>query len=218
MEKGFNAVRINKYKNSLNDRKELNKMELNETDLIKVTPAQAKELEGWEWHSNEENGDGYLKSLTGEHVYQYSLNPFGLEYKDPVDQEWKPLDDNDQSMSELKADWEKEVIEINKEQQLDLKPFITYDKLWIDVNNGEVNEVKNSNSICLKEAEFMEDTRNNQVILKGKSYGKEIQTVLPSEEFALGNPFRFSKEIVSEVTKRKNEIYHEQQLSQKERV
>lgn len=193
-------------------------MELNETDLIKVTPAQAKELEGWEWHSNEENGDGYLKSPTGEHVYQYSLNPFGLEYKDPVDQEWKPLDDNDQSMSELKADWEKEVIEINKEQQLDLKPFITSDKLWIDVNNGEVNEVKNSNSICLKEAAFMEDTRNNQVILKGKSYGKEIQTVLPSEEFALGNPFRFSKEIVSEVTKRKNEIYHEQQLSQKERV
>ena len=193
-------------------------MELNETDLIKVTPAQAKELEGWEWHSNEENGDGYLKSPTGEHVYQYSLNPFGLEYKDPVDQEWKPLDDNDQSMSELKADWEKEVIEINKEQQLDLKPFITSDKLWIDVNNGEVNEVKNSNSICLKEAAFMEDTRNNQVILKGKSYGKEIQTALLSEEFALGNPFRFSKEIVSEVTKRKNEIYHEQQLSQKERV
>ncbi|BDP75377.1 hypothetical protein EfmAA96_31620 (plasmid) [Enterococcus faecium] len=53
---------------------------------------------------------------------------------------------------------------------------------------------------------------------KGKSYGKEIQTALPSEEFALGNPFRFSLETVSEVAKRKNEIYYEQQLSQKERV
>ncbi len=193
-------------------------MELNETDLIKVTPAQAKELEGWEWYSNEENGDGYLKSPTGEHFYQYSLNPFGLEYKDPVDHEWKPLDDNDQSMSELKAEWEKDVIEINKEQQLDLKPFITSDKLWIDVNSGEVNETKNSNSLCLKEVAFMEDTRNNQVILKGKSYGKEIQTALPSEEFALGTQFRFPIETVSEVAQRKNAIYHEQQLSQKERV
>lgn len=121
-------------------------------------------------------------------------------------------------MSELKAEWEKEIIEINKEQQLDLKPFITSDKLWIDVNNGEVNETKNSNSLCLKEAAFMEDTRNNQVILKGKSYGKEIQTTLPSEEFALGTQFRFPIETVSEVAQRKNAIYHEQQLSQKERV
>lgn len=70
----------------------------------------------------------------------------------------------------------------------------------------------------LKDAAFIEDPQHNQVILKGKSYGKEIQTALPSEEFALGNPFRFSLETVSEVAKRKNEIYYEQQLSQKERV
>lgn len=56
------------------------------------------------------------------------------------------------------------------------------------------------------------------MILKGKSYGKEIQTALPSEEFALGNPFHFSKETVSEVAKRKKEISYEQQMSQKERV
>ncbi|EOE6430670.1 hypothetical protein ACKPC0_002595, partial [Enterococcus hirae] len=59
---------------------------------------------------------------------------------------------------------------------------------------------------------------NNQVILKGKSYGKEIQTALPSEEFALGTQFRFPIETVLEVAQRKNAIYHEQQLSQKERV
>ncbi|EGP5288832.1 hypothetical protein EAC41_10910 [Enterococcus faecium] len=73
-------------------------------------------------------------------------------------------------------------------------------------------------TLHLKDAAFIEDPQHNQVILKGKSYGKEIQTALPSEEFALGNPFRFSLETVSEVAKRKNEIYHEQQLSQKERV
>ncbi|VFA55663.1 Uncharacterised protein [Enterococcus hirae] len=74
------------------------------------------------------------------------------------------------------------------------------------------------------------------MILKGKSYGKEIQTALsseefalgtqfcfsqatlPSEEFALGTQFRFPIETVSEVAQRKNAIYHEQQLSQKERV
>lgn len=90
--------------------------------------------------------------------------------------------------------------------------------LWIDKKDGKVLEEDTGRTLHLKDAAFIEDPQHNQVILKGKSYGKEIQTALPSEEFALGNPFRFSLETVSEVAKRKNEIYYEQQLSQKERV
>ncbi len=50
-----------------------------------------------------------------------------------------------------------------------------------------------------------------------KSYGKEIQTSLSSEEFALGTPFHFSQEAVKEIAKRKNEIFQAQQLKQLER-
>ncbi|RBS62186.1 hypothetical protein EB40_01654 [Enterococcus faecium] len=90
-------------------------------------------------------------------------------------------------------------------------------KMTLMNGNGDELSVEDTWSY-LKDAAFIEDPQHNQVILKGKSYGKEIQTALPSEEFALGNPFRFSLETVSEVAKRKNEIYYEQQLSQKERV
>lgn len=75
--------------------------------------------------------------------------------------------------------------------------------LWIDKKDGKVLEEDTGRTLHLKDAAFIEDTQHNQVILKGKSYGKEIQTALPSEEFALGNPFRFSLETVSEVAKRK---------------
>lgn len=98
------------------------------------------------------------------------------------------------------------------------KNIVPVGSLWIDKKDGKVMEEDTGRTLHLKDAAFIEDPQHNQVILKGKSYGKEIQTALPSEEFALGNPFRFSLETVSEVAKRKNEIYHEQQLSQKERV
>lgn len=106
----------------------------------------------------------------------------------------------------------------NTVETVEQKNIVPVGSLWIDKKDGKVMEEDTGRTLHLKDAAFIEDPKHNQVILKGKSYGKEIQTVLPSEEFALGNPFRFSKEIVSEVTKRKNEIYHEQQLSQKERV
>ncbi|HAQ8003057.1 TPA: ImmA/IrrE family metallo-endopeptidase, partial [Enterococcus faecium] len=98
------------------------------------------------------------------------------------------------------------------------KNIVPVGSLWIDKKDGKVMEEDTGRTLHLKDAAFIEDPQHNQVILKGKSYGKEIQTALPSEEFALGNPFRFSLETVSEVAKRKNEIYYEQQLSQKERV
>ncbi len=77
---------------------------------------------------------------------------------------------------------------------------------WLTLDRQErrkVLEEDTGRTLHLKDAAFIEDTQHNQVILKGKSYGKEIQTALPSEEFALGNPFRFSLETVSEVAKRK---------------
>ncbi|WP_395532363.1 ArdC-like ssDNA-binding domain-containing protein [Enterococcus faecium] len=98
------------------------------------------------------------------------------------------------------------------------KNIVPVGSLWIDKKDGKVMEEDTGRTLHLKDAAFIEDPQHNQVILKGKSYGKDIQTALPSEEFALGNPFRFSLETVSEVAKRKNEIYYEQQLSQKERV
>ncbi|MEB5584484.1 ArdC-like ssDNA-binding domain-containing protein [Enterococcus faecium] len=114
--------------------------------------------------------------------------------------------------AEVKQD-EKNVVETAEQ-----KNIVLVGSLWIDKKDGKVLEEDTGRTLHLKDAAFIEDTQHNQVILKGKSYGKEIQTALPSEEFALGNPFRFSLETVSEVAKRKNEIYYEQQLSQKERV
>ncbi|XVH02211.1 ArdC-like ssDNA-binding domain-containing protein (plasmid) [Enterococcus faecium] len=102
--------------------------------------------------------------------------------------------------------------------EIEKEKIVKIGTLWIDKKDGKVMEENTGRTLHLKEAAFIEDPQHNQVILKGKSYGKEIQTALPSEEFALGNPFRFSLETVSEVAKRKNEIYYEQQLSQKERV
>lgn len=102
--------------------------------------------------------------------------------------------------------------------EIEKEKIVKIGTLWIDKKDGKVMEENTGRTLHLKEAVFIEDPQHNQVILKGKSYGKEIQTALPSEEFALGNPFRFSLETVSEVAKRKNEIYYEQQLSQKERV
>ena len=114
--------------------------------------------------------------------------------------------------AEVKQD-EKNVVETAEQ-----KNIVPVGSLWIDKKDGKVLEEDTGRTLHLKDAAFIEDPQHNQVILKGKSYGKEIQTALPSEEFALGNPFRFSLETVSEVAKRKNEIYYEQQLSQKERV
>ncbi|MBT1038602.1 ArdC-like ssDNA-binding domain-containing protein [Enterococcus faecium] len=102
--------------------------------------------------------------------------------------------------------------------EIEKEKIVKIGTLWIDKKDGKVMEENTGRTLHLKEAAFIEDPQHNQVILKGKSYGKEIQTALSSEEFALGNPFRFSLETVSEVAKRKNEIYYEQQLSQKERV
>ncbi|MUP21340.1 MULTISPECIES: hypothetical protein [Enterococcus] len=106
----------------------------------------------------------------------------------------------------------------NTVETAEQKNIVPVGSLWIDKKDGKVLEEDTGRTLHLKDAAFIEDPQHNQVILKGKSYGKEIQTALPSEEFALGNPFRFSLETVSEVAKRKNEIYYEQQLSQKERV
>ncbi|PQH05385.1 hypothetical protein CUS45_06030 [Enterococcus faecium] len=107
---------------------------------------------------------------------------------------------------------------LNVVETAEQKNIVPVGSLWIDKKDGKVLEEDTGRTLHLKDAAFIEDPQHNQVILKGKSYGKEIQTALPSEEFALGNPFRFSLETVSEVAKRKNEIYYEQQLSQKERV
>lgn len=98
------------------------------------------------------------------------------------------------------------------------KNIVPIGSLWIDKKDGKVMEEDTGRTLHLKDAAFIEDPEHNQVILKGKSYGKEIQTALPSDEFALGNLFHFSQETVSEVAKRKNEIYYEQQMTQKERV
>ncbi|HBK5160702.1 TPA: isopeptide-forming domain-containing fimbrial protein, partial [Enterococcus faecium] len=106
----------------------------------------------------------------------------------------------------------------NTVETAEQKNIVPVGSLWIDKKDGKVLEEDTGRTLHLKDAAFIEDPQHNQVILKGKSYGKEIQTALPSEEFALGNQFRFSLETVSEVAKRKNEIYYEQQMSQKERV
>nr|WP_256821808.1 NADAR domain-containing protein [Enterococcus mundtii] len=103
-------------------------------------------------------------------------------------------------------------------EMVEQKNVVPVGSLWIDKKDGKVMEEDTGRTLQLKDAAFIEDSQHNQVILKGKSYGKEIQTALPSDEFALGNPFHFSQETVSEVAKRKNEIYHEQQMTQKERV
>ncbi|OJG59364.1 hypothetical protein RV08_GL001104 [Enterococcus mundtii] len=106
----------------------------------------------------------------------------------------------------------------NPVEMVEQKNVVRVGSLWIDKKDGKVMEEDTGRTLSLKEAAFIEDPQHNQVILKGKSYGKEIQTALSSEEFALGNPFHFSQETVSEMAKRKNEIYHEQQMTQKERV
>lgn len=114
--------------------------------------------------------------------------------------------------AEVKQD-EKNVVE-SAEQ----KTIVPVGSLWIDKKDGKVMEEDTGRTLHLKEAAFIEDPQHNQVILKGKSYGKEIQTVFPSEKFELGTQFRFSLETVSEIAKRKNEIYQEQQLNQAERT
>lgn len=126
--------------------------------------------------------------------------------------------------------------EINHQRELEIQPtevkqdhknivetvepknIVPIGSLWIDKKDGKVMEEDTGRTLHLKDAAFIEDPEHNQVILKGKSYGKEIQTALPSDEFALGNLFHFSQETLSEVAKRKNEIYYEQQMTQKERV
>ncbi|MGG5325603.1 hypothetical protein IGJ83_003185 [Enterococcus pernyi] len=109
-------------------------------------------------------------------------------------------------------------VKLDHKKTVETKNVVPVGSLWIDKKDGKVMEEDTGRTLHLKDAAFIEDPEHNQVILKGKSYGKEIQTTLPSEEFALGNQFRFSLETVSEVAKRKNEIYYEQQMSQKERV
>ncbi len=61
-------------------------------------------------------------------------------------------------------------------------------------------------TLHLKDAAFIEDPHHNQVILKGKSYGKEIQTALSSEEFALGTQFCFSQATLADVEKEKRNV------------
>lgn len=95
--------------------------------------------------------------------------------------------------------------------------MIQADELWINMNSGKVMEENIGRTLRLQEATFIEDLQKEQVILKGKSYGKEIQTSLSSEEFALGTPFHFSQDTVKEIAKRKNEIFQVQQLKQLER-
>lgn len=114
--------------------------------------------------------------------------------------------------AEVKQD-EKNVVETAEQ-----KTIVFVGSLWIDKKDGKVMEEDIGRMLHLKDAAFIEDPQHNQVILKRKSYGKEIKTALPSEKFALGTQFRFSLETVSEVAKRKNEIYQEQQLNQVERT
>lgn len=99
-----------------------------------------------------------------------------------------------------------------------MKVLTKTDQNQFRITGNTTMEDDRGRTLHLKDTAFIEDPQHNQVILKGKSDGKEIQTALPSEEFSVGNPFRFSLERVSEVTKRKNELYYEQQWSQKERV
>ncbi|MGC2920394.1 hypothetical protein ACPTG5_14435, partial [Enterococcus faecium] len=51
--------------------------------------------------------------------------------------------------------------------------------LWIDKKDGKEMEEETGRTLHLKDAAFIEDPQHNQEILKGKSYGKEIQTALP---------------------------------------
>ncbi|EPI05709.1 hypothetical protein D920_00008 [Enterococcus faecalis 13-SD-W-01] len=94
---------------------------------------------------------------------------------------------------------------------------ISVGTLWIDKKDGRVMEEDTGRTLCLKEAAFVEDSKNGQVILTGKSYGKEVQTSLPSKDFALGTQFQFPKEVVEAGLQRKKEIYQEQHLKQVER-
>ncbi|HCU83172.1 MAG TPA: hypothetical protein DGQ36_11595, partial [Enterococcus sp.] len=100
----------------------------------------------------------------------------------------------------------------------DNKVEVHVGSLWIDKKDGKVMEEDTGRTLHLKDAVFIEDPQHNQVILKGKSYGKEIQTALPSEEFALGTQFRFSQATLADVEQRKKEMYHVQELKSVERV
>ncbi|HBM6420069.1 TPA: hypothetical protein LY760_002823, partial [Enterococcus faecium] len=75
----------------------------------------------------------------------------------------------------------------NTVETAEQKNIVPVGSLWIDKKDGKVMEEDTGRTLHLKDAAFIEDPQHNQVILKGKSYGKEIQTALPSEEFALGN-------------------------------
>lgn len=103
------------------------------------------------------------------------------------------------------------------EKEAEKAPIIPIGTLWIDKKDGKVMEENTGRTLCLKEAAFVEDPKNGQVILTGKSYGKEVQTSLSSEEFALGTQFQFPKEVVEAGIQRKKEIYQEQHLKQVER-
>ncbi|MFS0969896.1 ImmA/IrrE family metallo-endopeptidase [Enterococcus thailandicus] len=99
----------------------------------------------------------------------------------------------------------------------DNKAEVPVGNLWIDTKTGKVMEENTGPTLSLKESAFIEDPENNQVILKGKSYGKEIQTGMPSNEFALGMQFQFPKEVVNDGIQRKKNVYQQQHLQQIER-
>lgn len=106
----------------------------------------------------------------------------------------------------------------NPVEMVEPKNVVPVGSLWIDKKDGKVLEEDTGRTLHLKEAAFIEDPQHNQVILKGKSYGKEIQTALSSEEFALGTQFCFSQATLADVEKRKKEMYHVQELKNVERV
>ncbi|MCC4121556.1 ArdC-like ssDNA-binding domain-containing protein [Lactococcus lactis] len=106
----------------------------------------------------------------------------------------------------------------NTVETVEQKNIVPVGSLWIDKKDGKVMEEDTGRTLHLKEAAFIEDPHHNQVILKGKSYGKEIQTALSSEEFALGTQFCFSQATLADVEKRKKEMYHVQELKNVERV
>lgn len=113
---------------------------------------------------------------------------------------------------------QEKVVQRKEDSFIEGIPVNPADLLWIDRKTGKVMEEDTGRTLQLRGATFIDDPEHSQVILKGKSYGKEIQTELYFASFVGGEPFQFSQETVAEVAKRRNEMYHEQQLIQKERT
>lgn len=106
--------------------------------------------------------------------------------------------------------------QVNMVKTKDVTEFVG--TLWIDKKDGKVLDDDNGRSLTLKDASFTEDQEADVVLLKGKVYGKDVVTKLPSNEFALGTQFTFPEQVISEGEKRKSQLAHEAQNRQMDRV